>query len=68
MLRPSSFKGFAQSISGGGFVKKFNAKSWACLSQGEMKQLEEATWAMRVKGLVFNKAEDGQWKSPILKV
>jgi hypothetical protein len=23
---------------------------------------------MRVKGLVFNKAEDGQWKSPILKV
>jgi aspartyl-tRNA synthetase len=66
-FRSSSFKVFAQSVAEDGVVKAFNAKSLVCLSQGEMKQLEDAARAMGAKGLAFIKAEDDQWKSPILK-
>ncbi|MDR1255879.1 MAG: aspartate--tRNA ligase [Puniceicoccales bacterium] len=66
-FRSSAFKVFAQSVADGGVVKAFNAKGLAILSQGEMKQLEDAARAMGAKGLAFIKAEDGQWKSPILK-
>jgi aspartyl-tRNA synthetase len=66
-FRLSSFKVFAQAIADGGVVKAFNAKKLACLSQGEMKQLEDAARAMGAAGLAFIKVENGQWKSPILK-
>jgi aspartyl-tRNA synthetase len=63
----SSFKVFAQIVADGGVVRAFNAKGLACLSQGEMKQLEDAARTMGAKGLAFIKVEDGQWRSPILK-
>jgi aspartyl-tRNA synthetase len=67
VFKSSSFKVFAQSVADGGVVKAFNARKLASLSQGEMKQLEDAARAMGAKGLAFIKVEGGQWKSPILK-
>jgi aspartyl-tRNA synthetase len=67
VFKSSSFKVFAQSVADGGMVKAFNAKKLASLSQGEMKQLEDAARAMGAKGLAFIKVEGSQWKSPILK-
>lgn len=63
----STFKVFSEAVKNGGVVKAFNAKKLACLSQGEMKQLEDAARIMGAKGLAFIKSENGQWKSPILK-
>jgi aspartyl-tRNA synthetase len=67
VFRQSEFKVFSQIIADGGVVKAFNANGLACLSQWEMKQLEEAARAMGAKGLAFIKVEGGEWKSPILK-
>ncbi|MDE6432109.1 MAG: aspartate--tRNA ligase [Opitutales bacterium] len=67
IFKDSAFKVFAEAIKNGGVVKAFNASKLACLSQGEMKQLEDAARVMGAKGLAFIKAENGQWKSPILK-
>lgn len=67
VFKNSTFKVFADAIKSGGVVKAFNASKLACLSQGEMKQLEDAARVMGAKGLAFIKSENGQWKSPILK-
>lgn len=66
-FKTSAFKVFSQAIIEDGVVKAFNAKKLALLSQGEMKQLEDAARVMGAKGLAFIKVEGGQWKSPILK-
>jgi aspartyl-tRNA synthetase len=65
-FRLSSFKVFAQAIADGGVVNAFNATQLARLSQGEMKQFEDAARAMGSMGLAFIKVENGQWKSLIL--
>ena len=67
VFRESEFKVFASSAQGGGVVKAFNAKGLADATQGEMKHLEETAKSLGAKGLAFIKAENGEWKSPILK-
>ncbi len=67
LFRNSELKVFREAVHSGGVVKAFNAKKLALLSQGDMKMLEDAARALGAKGLAFIKAENGQWKSPILK-
>ncbi len=67
VFRESEFKVFASAAQGGGVVKAFNAKGLADVTQGEMKHLEETAKSLGAKGLAFIKAENGEWKSPILK-
>ena len=67
VFRESEFKVFASAAQGGGVVKGFNAKGLADVTQGEMKHLEETAKSLGAKGLAFIKAENGEWKSPILK-
>jgi aspartyl-tRNA synthetase len=66
-FRNSDFKVFSGTVSAGGSVKAFNAKGLADLTQGELKHLEETAKSLGAKGLAFIKAENGEWKSPILK-
>ena len=63
----SGFKVFSSTIGGGGVVKALNAKGLADITQGELRDLEEAAKSLGGKGLAFIKAEGGEWKSPILK-
>jgi len=68
LFRTSSFKVFSGIVEQGGVVKAFNAKQLADLTQGEMRNLENAAKALGAKGLAFIRVStDGEWKSPILK-
>ncbi len=68
VFKGSSFKVFSGAAnSEGGAVKAINAKGLADITQGELKSLEDGARAMGAKGLAFIKAENGEWKSPILK-
>ena len=66
-FRQSQFKVFAAAANGGGAVKAINAKGLADITQGELKSLEDVAKTLGAKGLAFIKAENGAWKSPILK-
>ncbi|MGF1449978.1 MAG: aspartate--tRNA ligase [Opitutales bacterium] len=66
-FKQSQFKVFAATVQGGGVVKAFNAKGLADLTQGELKTLEDTAKTLGAKGLAFIRAQDGEWKSPILK-
>ncbi len=66
-FKQSQFKVFAATVQGGGVVKAFNAKGLADLTQGELKTLEDTAKTFGAKGLAFIRAQDGEWKSPILK-
>ncbi|MGF1485035.1 MAG: aspartate--tRNA ligase [Opitutales bacterium] len=66
-FKASQFKVFASTVQGGGVVKAFNAKGLADLTQGELKTLEDTAKGFGAKGLAFIRAQDGEWKSPILK-
>lgn len=66
-FRQSQFKVFASVANGGGAVKAINAKGLADITQGELKNLEDVAKTLGAKGLAFIKAENGAWKSPILK-
>ena len=48
-------------------VKAINAKGFAHLTVGQINRLTEVAQEHGAKGLAFIKAEDGQWKSPIVK-
>jgi len=63
----SGFKVFKGALDSGGAVKAFNAKGLADLTQGELRDLEDAAKSLGAKGLAFIKSEGGEWKSPILK-
>ncbi len=63
----SGFKVFSGALQSGGAVKAFNAKGLADLTQGELRNLEDAAKSLGAKGLAFIKCEGGEWKSPILK-
>lgn len=67
LFKDSTFNVFAQTVANGGVIKAFTAKGLADLTQGELKHLEDAAKALGAKGLAFIKAEEGEWKSPILK-
>ena len=67
IFKGSQFKVFASVVEGGGCIKALNAKSLADITQGELKSLEDVARTLGAKGLAFIKAENGAWKSPILK-
>jgi aspartyl-tRNA synthetase len=67
LFKTSAFKVFSATATGGGAVKAFNAKGLADITQGELKNLEEAAKSLGAKGLAFIKVEGGEWKSPIVK-
>lgn len=66
-FKNSQFKVFASVANGGGSIKAINAKGLADITQGELKGLEDVAKTLGAKGLAFIKAENGAWKSPILK-
>ena len=63
----SGFKVFSGAIAGGGCVKAINAKGFACITTGQIANLEEVAKLHGAKGLAYIKVEDGKWKSPIVK-
>lgn len=67
VFKDSGFKVFKGALESGGAVKAFNAKGLADLTQGELRELEDAAKSLGAKGLAFIKSEGGEWKSPILK-
>ncbi len=67
VFKDSQFKVFASIVQGGGVIKAINAKGLADITQGELKNLEDIAKTLGAKGLAFIKAENGAWKSPILK-
>ena len=67
VFQKSQFKVFASVIQNGGVIKAVNAKGLADITQGELKSLEDIAQTLGAKGLAFIKAENGAWKSPILK-
>ena len=67
VFKNSQFKVFASVIQGGGVIKAINAKGLSDITQGELKNLEDVAKTLGAKGLAFIKAENGAWKSPILK-
>ncbi len=67
IFKQSGFKVFQGALEAGGAVKAFNAKGLADLTQGELRDLEDAAKSLGAKGLAFIKCEGGEWKSPILK-
>ena len=67
IFKNSEFKVFKDCITSGGCIKAINAKQLADITQGELKNLEEAAKSLGAKGLAFIKSECGEWKSPILK-
>ncbi len=67
LFKTSSFKVFSGTATGGGAVKAINAKGLADITQGELKNLEEAAKSLGAKGLAFIKIEGAEWKSPIVK-
>lgn len=66
-FKQSQFKVFSSVANGGGSIKAINAKGLADITQGELKNLEDVAKTLGAKGLAFIKAENGAWKSPILK-
>ena len=66
-FKQSQFKVFSSIANGGGSIKAINAKGLADITQGELKNLEDVAKTLGAKGLAFIKAENGAWKSPILK-
>ena len=63
----SAFKVFSGAIANGGCVKAINAKGFACITTGQIANLEEVAKLHGAKGLAYIKVEDGKWKSPIVK-
>ena len=63
----SGFKVFSGALASGGAVKAINAKGLADVTQGELRDLEDAAKTMGAKGLAYIKCADGEWKSPITK-
>ncbi len=63
----SSFKVFKGTIEKGGFVRAINAKSFAGITTGQIKRLEEVAKEGGAGGLAYIKVENGEWKSPIVK-
>lgn len=68
LFKQSAFKVFhTVANTPGGVVRAINAKGLADITQGELTSLETIAKTLGAKGLAFIKAENGEWKSPILK-
>jgi aspartyl-tRNA synthetase len=66
-FRASGFRVFSGAVAAGGVVKALNAKGFACATQGQIDAMTELAKSFGMKGLAYIKAENGEWKSPILK-
>ena len=66
-FRQSEFKVFRAALDSGGTVKAINAKGFANITTGQIEALTELARQYGAKGLAFIKAENGEWKSPIVK-
>jgi aspartyl-tRNA synthetase len=66
-FRGSKFKIFSGAVANQGVVKAINAKSLACVTQGQMDAMTECAKNFGAKGLAFIKVEGGEWKSPIVR-
>ena len=67
IFKESSFKVFRGALDSGGVVKAINAKGFASITTGQIEELTEMAKLAGAKGLAFIKAENGEWKSPIVK-
>jgi aspartyl-tRNA synthetase len=67
IFRESGFKVFCSALDAGGVVKAINAKGFAGITIGQTDELTEIAKLHGAKGLAFIKAENGEWKSPIVK-
>lgn len=63
----TQFKVFRSALDAGGVVKAINAKGFAGITTGQIEDLTEMARQSGAKGLAFIKAENGEWKSPIVK-
>jgi len=63
----SEFKVFRGALDSGGVVKAINAKGFASITTGQIENLTDLAKRSGAKGLAFIKAENGEWKSPIVK-
>jgi aspartyl-tRNA synthetase len=66
-FRASKFKVFSGAVAAGGVVKALNAKGMAGATQGQIETMTEYAKSFGAKGLAYIKAENGEWKSPIVK-
>jgi aspartyl-tRNA synthetase len=67
IFRSSQFKVFKGALETGGVIKALNAKGFAKITTGQIEELTNLAKVTGAKGLAFIKAEDGEWKSPIVK-
>jgi aspartyl-tRNA synthetase len=67
VFRESSFKVFRGALDADGVVKAIKAKGFAGITIGQSDELTEIAKLRGAKGLAFIKAENGEWKSPIVK-
>jgi aspartyl-tRNA synthetase len=66
-FRASKFKVFSGAVAAGGVVKALNAKGMAGATQGQIETMTDYAKGFGAKGLAYIKAENGEWKSPIVK-
>src|SRR5437867_2589144 len=66
-FRASAFKVFSGAVASGGVVKALNAKGLAGATQGQIETMADLAKCSGAKGLAYIKAENGEWKSPIVK-
>jgi aspartyl-tRNA synthetase len=67
VFQDSQFKVFRGALDAGGVVKAINAKGFAGITTGQIEELTGMAKLAGAKGLAFIKAENGEWKSPIVK-
>jgi len=63
----TQFKVFQGVLANGGVIKAINAKGFACVTTGQIEELTHIAQRAGAKGLAWIKAENGEWKSPIVK-
>ena len=67
VFRSSQFKVFQSALAEGGVVKAINAKHFAGITIGQVDEMTAIAKTFGAKGLAFNKVQNGEWKSPIVK-
>src|SRR5439155_8807883 len=67
-FRKTGFKVFRGALEAGGMVKAINAKGFAGITIGQVDELTEIAKTFGATGLAFIKIENGEWKSPIVKI
>jgi aspartyl-tRNA synthetase len=68
LFRETQFKVFRSALDQGGVVKAINAKRFASVTTGQIEDLTNLAKLSGAKGLAFIKVENGEWRSPIVKL